>query len=176
MADFWWRHLVPAKLLLEADPSATDTIERMYTPRQVPHTPTCSCAALSLRAVVRRCSCGGCKQLRRAAWLQVACSAYMQHLHSWRCHGQLLGTASYIHGSLAPLACCCCRVACGCLSVCRVHPYRAEIIRRSKALVEAAPQRTFTAEETAGHVQPAAAAGAVVAAGGCAAAAAAGGV
>lgn len=31
---------------------------------------------------------------------------------------------------------------------CRVHPYRAEIIARSKALVDAAPQRKFSPEET----------------------------
>jgi hypothetical protein len=35
MADFWWRHLVPAKLLLDADPSALDTVNRMYSPRWV---------------------------------------------------------------------------------------------------------------------------------------------
>lgn len=58
-----------------------------------------------------------------------------------------------------------------CLSVCRVHPYRAEIIRRSKVLVDAAPQRTFTAEETVGHLQPGAAATADAATGAAGAAA-----
>jgi hypothetical protein len=33
MADYWWRHLIPAKLLLESDPAAVSTVEQAYAPR-----------------------------------------------------------------------------------------------------------------------------------------------
>lgn len=42
MADFWWRHLVPAKLQLDADPTATDQVEQQFRPRYVRRKGACS--------------------------------------------------------------------------------------------------------------------------------------
>jgi hypothetical protein len=132
MCDFWWRHVVPAKLALEADPSSVAAVEASYTPGWV------VCVLVCVRM---------CVWCIRAGVVEAAMRL-----------GRVL-SPGWLAGWLAgcPRACAPTRVLCRAVPCCAVpwvhcvarpHPYRDEIIRRSKAMVDAAPQRTFTREQT----------------------------